>query len=135
MASQQYKTSGNEEYIIVGNDALLKCNIPSFVSDFVSVMSWEDSEGGVFFADHKYGKSIDASKSILNIQICCFKYCISFKLFYFVYEAEFIKLFNSDNKSRKLMELGREEEAHLTPLPQLALPLSTGSPKHHVILT
>ena len=61
VASQQYKTSGNEEYIIVGNDALLKCNIPSFVSDFVSVMSWEDSEGGVFFAGHKYGNSINTN--------------------------------------------------------------------------
>ena len=35
----------SEEYIILGNDAIVKCNVPSFVADFVSVESWVDSEG------------------------------------------------------------------------------------------
>ena len=30
---------------MIGNDALFKCQIPSFVSDLVSVESWTDSEG------------------------------------------------------------------------------------------
>ncbi len=34
-----------KETVINGNDALLKCQIPSFVSDFVSVDGWVDSEG------------------------------------------------------------------------------------------
>ena len=29
---------------MVGNDAIFKCSIPSFVTDFVSVESWIDSE-------------------------------------------------------------------------------------------
>ena len=45
MAAQAYKTGASEEYIILGNDALVKCNIPSFVADFVTVDSWADSEG------------------------------------------------------------------------------------------
>jgi len=28
-----------------GNAAILKCTIPSFVADFVSVMAWIDEEG------------------------------------------------------------------------------------------
>ena len=51
MASQIYKTSSHEEYIIIGNDALMKCVIPSFVADFVSVIQWEDSEGNMYIKD------------------------------------------------------------------------------------
>ena len=51
MTSQIYKTSSHEEYIIVGNDALMKCVIPSFVADFVSVIQWEDSEGNAYVKD------------------------------------------------------------------------------------
>ena len=49
VANGHYKTSGEEEYVIVGNDALLKCKIPSFVSDFVSVISWQQVETGSVF--------------------------------------------------------------------------------------
>ena len=31
--------------MIRGNDALLKCQIPSFISDLVTVDSWVDSRG------------------------------------------------------------------------------------------
>ena len=55
VASQMYKTSGNEEYVIVGNDVIMKCNIPSFVADFVSVQSWQDSEGLEFHSGSNYG--------------------------------------------------------------------------------
>ena len=55
MASQAYKTSCNEEYIIIGNDALMKCVIPSFVADFVSVVNWEDSEGSMIYANNNFG--------------------------------------------------------------------------------
>ena len=48
MATQTYKSSSIEEYVIVGNDALMKCIIPSFVTDLVSVIGWEDSEGDVY---------------------------------------------------------------------------------------
>lgn len=28
-----------------GNSAIIKCSIPSFVADFVSVVGWTDEEG------------------------------------------------------------------------------------------
>ena len=54
---QSYHTSTIEEFVILGNDALIKCTIPSFVSDFVTVVGWVDSEGNQFLRknDH-FGK-------------------------------------------------------------------------------
>lgn len=48
VVQQFYQTEVNNEYVIRGNAAVLKCSIPSFVSDFVSVISWSDSEGNQF---------------------------------------------------------------------------------------
>lgn len=36
------------EYVIKGNTAVLKCNIPSFVADFVHVEAWLGSDGSEF---------------------------------------------------------------------------------------
>lgn len=55
MVTQFYQSEVNNEYVIRGNAAILKCSIPSFVADFVSVVAWNDdvgnsytpSEGGV----------------------------------------------------------------------------------------
>ena len=33
----------NQEYVIRGNDVLLRCGIPSHVQDLVDVVSWHDS--------------------------------------------------------------------------------------------
>ena len=32
-----------QNYVIKGNDAILKCEIPSFVADLIEVVSWVDS--------------------------------------------------------------------------------------------
>ena len=44
VTNQRYEINISPESIIVGNDAIFRCSIPSFVSDFVSVDSWIDSE-------------------------------------------------------------------------------------------
>ena len=36
--------------MIVGNAALLKCEIPSFVADFVTIDSWIDNENNEYFS-------------------------------------------------------------------------------------
>ena len=38
--------------MIVGNSALIKCEIPSFVADFVSVVSWVENNGLEYFPNH-----------------------------------------------------------------------------------
>jgi hypothetical protein len=43
------------EYVIRGNPAILKCQIPSFVADFVHVESWIDQDGNVLTVNDSYG--------------------------------------------------------------------------------
>lgn len=45
MVSQAYAVNLMEEYVLRGNAAILKCHIPSFVSEYVTVVSWIVSEG------------------------------------------------------------------------------------------
>ena len=49
---QGYQTEISNEHVILGNDAIFKCSIPSFVSDFVTVQAWIDNEANAF--EHKY---------------------------------------------------------------------------------
>ena len=37
---------------MIGNDVLLKCNIPSFVGDFLRVNAWVSSDGDQIFSNH-----------------------------------------------------------------------------------
>ena len=41
--------------MIDGNDVLLKCKIPSFVADFVSVVDWEDDKQNILYPNKNYG--------------------------------------------------------------------------------
>lgn len=43
------------EYVIRGNSAILKCSIPSFVSDFVRVEAWIDEENNELVHSENYG--------------------------------------------------------------------------------
>ncbi len=50
VTGQFYKAEILNEYVMLGNDALVKCNIPSFVGDFVSVDAWVSDRGEEFYA-------------------------------------------------------------------------------------
>ena len=50
-----YNIEPHNEYVVVGNDVLLKCNIPSFVADFVSVVAWVDSESTSYYPSNDNG--------------------------------------------------------------------------------
>lgn len=59
VVQQFYQTEVNNEYVIRGNAAVLKCSIPSFIADFVTVTSWTDSDGHQYgLNDQNYGISI-----------------------------------------------------------------------------
>nr|AGK90306.1 down syndrome cell adhesion molecule [Cherax quadricarinatus] len=69
VVQQFYKTSVGEEYVIKGNAALIKCNIPSFVADFVSVQSWVDDEGDTYYSSNNYdGKYLVLPSGELHIR-------------------------------------------------------------------
>lgn len=54
VVSQSYDTDVNKEYVIMGNSILLKCQVPSFVADFVQVVSWH-TEDEDFLPGENYG--------------------------------------------------------------------------------
>lgn len=45
--NQKYEAEILTEYVIKGNVGILKCNIPSFVADFVQVESWISDDGSI----------------------------------------------------------------------------------------
>lgn len=49
-----------------GNAAILKCTIPSFVADFVSVVEWIDEEGKIYkpSGDGDLGKNTEKTNSL-----------------------------------------------------------------------
>lgn len=55
---QYYQSEVNNEYVIRGNAAILKCSIPSFVAEFVQVVGWQDDQGNSFNPDGKNGRMV-----------------------------------------------------------------------------
>uniref|UniRef100_A0A182PJB8 Ig-like domain-containing protein n=1 Tax=Anopheles epiroticus TaxID=199890 RepID=A0A182PJB8_9DIPT len=58
VVNQYYQTGSEDEYIIRGNSAILKCKIPSFIADFVYVETWLDSDGNEY---HYHGADEDSN--------------------------------------------------------------------------
>ena len=44
------------EFVIIGNDVLLKCSVPSFALDFILLNGWVTNEGVEILANSKDGK-------------------------------------------------------------------------------
>lgn len=55
VVNQYYEAEVVSEYVIKGNTAVLKCNIPSFVADFVKVEAWVGSDGSEFLPADSFG--------------------------------------------------------------------------------
>ena len=58
MVAQKYDTGTSDSYIIVGNSALVKCEIPSFVADFVSISSWVDNKNNEYYPSDSLGRPL-----------------------------------------------------------------------------
>ncbi|XP_047472750.1 Down syndrome cell adhesion molecule-like protein Dscam2 isoform X33 [Penaeus chinensis] len=66
---QLYSAEVLTEYVIRGNSAILKCNIPSFVADFVSVQAWVADDGSVIYPSDNYdGKYLVLPSGELHIR-------------------------------------------------------------------
>lgn len=61
VVAQSYEVEADNEYVIRGNSAIMKCEIPSFVSDFVTVENWQDSKGNTYLPGSSDG-NFDRSK-------------------------------------------------------------------------
>lgn len=73
--TQFYITEAENDYIIKGNAAVMKCKIPSFVADFVQVEAWIIVEDGTVLT-----ASNDSSASYGYFLSCFQFYTISFHL-------------------------------------------------------
>lgn len=69
VVAQYYEADVNKEHVIRGNAAIVKCLIPSFVADFVDVVSWETDQGDVFYPSADYGSFIRINYDL----ICSFR--------------------------------------------------------------
>ena len=59
-----------ESYVIRGNDAIIKCEIPSFVGDLVKIFSWVDNSNKEYPADSPlFGKYLSVSYATHNSQL------------------------------------------------------------------
>ncbi|XP_050520782.1 cell adhesion molecule Dscam2 isoform X32 [Daktulosphaira vitifoliae] len=66
---QSYEVEADNEYVIKGNSVIMKCEIPSFVADFVSVVQWEDSLGNEYYPNKDYdGKYLVLPSGELHIR-------------------------------------------------------------------
>lgn len=45
VVQQFYQTRVIDEFVLKGNSAILKCNLPSFIADFVYVEAWIADDG------------------------------------------------------------------------------------------
>ncbi|XP_024939112.1 Down syndrome cell adhesion molecule-like protein Dscam2 isoform X50 [Cephus cinctus] len=69
VVTQYYEAEVVSEYVIRGNAAIVKCTIPSFVAEFVSVDSWEGSDGSSYRASSDYdGKYLVLPSGELHIR-------------------------------------------------------------------
>ncbi|XP_015172323.1 PREDICTED: Down syndrome cell adhesion molecule-like protein Dscam2 isoform X42 [Polistes dominula] len=69
VVAQYYDTDVNKEYAIRGNSAILKCVVPSFVADFVKVLSWHTDQGEEFVPGNDFdGKYLVLPSGELHIR-------------------------------------------------------------------
>ncbi|XP_060864220.1 cell adhesion molecule Dscam2 isoform X36 [Metopolophium dirhodum] len=67
--SQYYEVDVNKEPVIKGNSVVMKCGIPSFVADFVIVLSWSTDKGDNFYPGIDYdGKYLVLPSGELHIR-------------------------------------------------------------------
>ena len=76
--AQTYETNVFLEDVVLGNDVIFKCKIPSLVNDFVHVINWMDNDGDSYYPRIKKGKNIDgvvSKRSLTNtnrLLLICF---------------------------------------------------------------
>lgn len=51
VVAQPYQPEILTEYVIRGNSAILKCSIPSYIAEFVTVEAWIREDGDVYIPE------------------------------------------------------------------------------------
>ena len=69
MVQQNYVAYVEMEHVVLGNDALFKCKIPSYVADLASVAGWVDSQGNDFATAGQGNSRLVSSSGLLDLGI------------------------------------------------------------------
>lgn len=60
MANQNFEIRVIDEFVLLGNSAIMRCLLPSFVADFVQVSSWliidADESSEINLSQENFGK-------------------------------------------------------------------------------
>lgn len=64
MVHQFYQSRVSDEFVLRGNAGILKCLIPSFVTDFIEVDAWVSNDGETFVENNS-----DLGKILIGIII------------------------------------------------------------------
>jgi len=54
VVEQSYQLRVNDEFVLKGNTAILKCIVPSFVGDFLEIIEWVSESGESYIISHLY---------------------------------------------------------------------------------
>ncbi|XP_026814894.1 Down syndrome cell adhesion molecule-like protein Dscam2 isoform X45 [Rhopalosiphum maidis] len=69
VVTQFYDTDVNKAYAIRGNSVIMKCETPSYVTDFLTVISWHTDNGDVYYpGDDNDGKYLVLPSGELHIR-------------------------------------------------------------------
>lgn len=77
MVNQLYTVNVMDESVLRGNTAILKCHIPSFVTDYVFVSGWTSDHGDEYSINANQAHGID------NPNYICFYGNLSIFFFFF----------------------------------------------------
>lgn len=55
VVTQYYEADSSKEHVIRGNAGIIKCVLPSFIADFLDVVSWHTDQDENFFPGTDYG--------------------------------------------------------------------------------
>lgn len=62
VVTQFYDTDVNKAYVIRGNSVVMKCETPSYVTDFLTVVSWHTDNGDIYYPGENNGSHLDGVK-------------------------------------------------------------------------
>lgn len=69
VVTQVYEANVGVDYAIKGNSIVVKCGIPSFVADFVNVVSWHTDKGDDIYHSDNYGTLRLNTASIASLTV------------------------------------------------------------------
>lgn len=81
VVQQFYQSRVIDEFVLLGNTAILKCLVPSFVTDFVQIEAWITDDGKSYTYDPNssdtYGNHSNCVEEYYY-QLSCFVFLLSF---------------------------------------------------------